>query len=215
MGKNLSQPKAPAPLWRKPTQERSRQRVEEILQAAVALIAEGGSDNLKMREVAQRAGVPIGSLYQFFPDRNALLACLFARHLEGVHDLVRERYAGVTSLDAFIRASDGLIEDMQRLLAEPAFVDIWIAVQGSKELRHLDLAESRRDAEVIYRALRPLVGPEVSDERLETACFLICDLCGRSSYVALGMPREEGDRLVREYAEVTRAYTLSILGYTS
>ncbi|TKB29290.1 MAG: helix-turn-helix transcriptional regulator, partial [Mesorhizobium sp.] len=49
---------------RAPTQQRSRERVERMLAAAAALIAEQGSDAMRMGEVAERAGVSIGSLYQ-------------------------------------------------------------------------------------------------------------------------------------------------------
>ena len=56
---------APVAAARVPTQQRSRERVERMLAAATELIEEGGSDSMKMSEVAERAGVPIGSLALF------------------------------------------------------------------------------------------------------------------------------------------------------
>ena len=50
-------------------QQRSRERLERILAAASELIAEKGSDQVKMSELAELAGISIGSLYQYFPTR--------------------------------------------------------------------------------------------------------------------------------------------------
>jgi AcrR family transcriptional regulator len=200
------------PLWREPTQERSRQRVETILSAARHLIGEKGSEELKMREVAETARVPIGSLYQFFPDRNALLACLFAKHLGVVAETVRRHCDAVTTVEEFEVAAEKLISSLHRmLLQDPALVDIWNGIQASKAIRHLDLQDSRRNARLLFETLRRLAAPKARDDRLLQACFLICDLAGSTSRTALGMPREEGERLVREYARMARAYLRSVL----
>jgi Bacterial regulatory proteins, tetR family len=57
------------PTWKEPSQERSRERVAAVLSAARELIAEGGLASLKTGLLAERAGVPIGTIYQFFPDK--------------------------------------------------------------------------------------------------------------------------------------------------
>jgi class 3 adenylate cyclase len=79
-------------------------------------------------------------------------------------------------------------------------------------IRHLDLQDSRRNARFLFETVRRLAGPEAPDDRLLQACFLICDLAGSTRRTALGMPREEGERLVREYARMARAYLRSVLG---
>jgi AcrR family transcriptional regulator len=199
-------------LWREPTQERSRRRVEAILTAARRLIGEKGSEELKMREVAEKAGVPIGSLYQFFPDRNALLACLFARHLGVVGETVRERFDAAKTVEEFEDAAETLISSLHRMLVEdPALVDVWNGIQASKAIRYLDLQDSRRNARFLFETVRRLAGSKAPDDRLFRACFLICDLAGSTSRTALGMPREEGERLVGEYARMARAYLRSVL----
>ncbi len=202
---------AEGPLWNEPTQERSRRRVDAILAAARQLIGETGAEKLKMREVAERAGIPIGSLYQFFPDRTALLACLFSKHLGVVHAMLRERFEAATSVEQLEAAAEDLIASIYQLLVEdPALVDIWTGIQASKTIRHLDFDDSRRNAQFMFDTVRRVVGPGGSDERLWRACFLICDLAGSASRTALGLPREEGAQLIREYARMARAYLRSI-----
>src|SRR5882757_8378135 len=60
-------------------QQRSRDRLERILGVASELIAAKGSDAIKMGEVAEMAKISIGSLYQYFPDKSAIIRALAER----------------------------------------------------------------------------------------------------------------------------------------
>lgn len=64
---------------RLPVQERSAARVERMLDAAAALLDTAGYDGTTTSTIARRARVSVGSLYQFFPDRRALLQALALR----------------------------------------------------------------------------------------------------------------------------------------
>ncbi|MFE7558653.1 TetR family transcriptional regulator [Kitasatospora sp. NPDC057500] len=66
---------------RQPVQQRSQERYERILDACAALLDEAGAAALTTKEVAQRAEVPIGTLYQFFAGKEDLLAALACRNL--------------------------------------------------------------------------------------------------------------------------------------
>jgi AcrR family transcriptional regulator len=61
---------------RVPKRARGKQRVAELLEAAAAVFAEKGYEAATMTEIAARAGAPIGSLYQFFPVKEALADAL-------------------------------------------------------------------------------------------------------------------------------------------
>lgn len=71
-----------------PQQERSRRRVAALLDAAAHEFAEHGFAGSTTTAVAARAGVPIGSLYQWFPDKDALLYGLAERHLADGTDVM-------------------------------------------------------------------------------------------------------------------------------
>ena len=93
-------------LTRAPQQERSRRRVEAILDAAAAEFAERGFARATTASVAARAGVPIGSLYQWFTDKEALLHGVAERHLDDASTALLaavEEAQGAPSLDASIR----------------------------------------------------------------------------------------------------------------
>lgn len=73
-----------------PVQVRGRERFDRLLRAAAEILAEGGYEALTTNRVAERAGVPIGSLYQFFPDKQAVVAALTDRYVEEVRRLCDE-----------------------------------------------------------------------------------------------------------------------------
>jgi AcrR family transcriptional regulator len=73
---------------RPPRQERGLRRVDAILDAAAALIAEEGIAGVTMHRVARRSGTTTGSMYHFFPDRDALLRGLAERHRAALRELV-------------------------------------------------------------------------------------------------------------------------------
>ncbi|MYY19207.1 MULTISPECIES: TetR/AcrR family transcriptional regulator [unclassified Streptomyces] len=79
-----------ANLRRAPVQQRSAERLARILDAGAGLLDETGYEQLSTRAVADRAGVPIGSVYRFFPNKRALVDALAERNL----DLYAERIAG-------------------------------------------------------------------------------------------------------------------------
>jgi AcrR family transcriptional regulator len=66
---------------RQPRQQRSRYKVELILEATMRLLETGGVEHLTTNAVAATAGVSIGTLYQYFPDKRAILDALADREV--------------------------------------------------------------------------------------------------------------------------------------
>lgn len=86
-------PPAPAALRRVPVQRRSAERLTRILDACADLLDETGYEDLTTRLVAERAGVPIGSVYRFFGNKRALVDALAQRNLERYAERVTRRLA--------------------------------------------------------------------------------------------------------------------------
>ncbi|MET7440873.1 helix-turn-helix domain-containing protein, partial [Streptomyces sp. NPDC005568] len=79
------------PLRRAPVQRRSAERLTRILDACAELLDEVGYDGLSTRAVAQRAGVPIGSVYRFFGNKRAMADALAQRNLDRYVERVTAR----------------------------------------------------------------------------------------------------------------------------
>ena len=69
---------------KKPAQKRSAVTVDAIFEATIQVLLANGFEKATTIQVAQRAGVSVGSLYQYFPNKAALLAALVRRHIEQV-----------------------------------------------------------------------------------------------------------------------------------
>ncbi|MFE4975908.1 TetR family transcriptional regulator [Kitasatospora sp. NPDC056651] len=108
------------PARRRPVQQRSQERYGRILDACAGLLDEVGATALTTKEVAQRAQVPIGTLYQFFAGKEDLLAALATRNLD--HYLQR--------LDARLAASAPVGPALFTDLAVEEFVAMKRAVPG-------------------------------------------------------------------------------------
>ena len=70
-----------------PIQERGEKRVAELLQAAAAIFAEVGFEAATMSDIAERAGASIGSLYQFFPNKEAVTRAVMNRNYQALKEL--------------------------------------------------------------------------------------------------------------------------------
>jgi AcrR family transcriptional regulator len=72
---------------KKPQQRRSRVTIDTIFEAAIQVLLANGLDRITTIQIADRAGVSVGSLYQYFPNKNALLAAIVKRHVGEVVDI--------------------------------------------------------------------------------------------------------------------------------
>src|SRR3954463_16635055 len=74
-----------------PTQARSRERVADVLKATASLLGEVGYDGLSTNLVAERAKVPVGSIYQFFETKDDIVAALVEQFQGSILRLASEQ----------------------------------------------------------------------------------------------------------------------------
>jgi AcrR family transcriptional regulator len=91
---------------RRPKQRRSRQTVEAVLDAVVRLLKRGGSKTITTNRIAEVAGVSIGSVYQYFPDKRAIFTALHQRHVDQIDRMVQTKLVehAASSIEELVRA---------------------------------------------------------------------------------------------------------------
>jgi AcrR family transcriptional regulator len=198
----MSDADAPA-ARRTPTQARSRERLERIQAAACELIARTGSDQVKMSEVAALAGISIGSLYQYFPDKAALIRSLAERYNIESRRCIEAALAEVSDLPSLLKAFDALVDVyLDVVMAEPVMRDIWSGMQADKQLMALQLAESRVQGALLADAMRK-VHPSLAAGRIERCAFLVWELGEAAVRLAITVEPEEGKALVEVYKRMS------------
>jgi len=190
---------------RAPTQKRSRERVENILKAACDLISASGSDTMKMGELAEKAGVSIGSLYQYFPDKASIIHALAQRYNEESQHCIDEALAEVATERDLIVAFDKLIDTYYALfLAEPVICDIWTGTQADKTLRDMELDVSRANAQSLTRAILRIRHNDGDASTFAARCLLIMYTGESTMRLAISVPAREGREIISSYKRMAR-----------
>jgi len=158
-----------------------------------------------MSDVASRAGISIGSLYQYFPDKAALIRQLAERYQAENRRCVVEALASVETLDALRERFNSLVDTCYTLVRqEPVFRDIWSGMQADKTLMALELAESRACGEILAQAVHR-VRPDADPEGLAARCFLIWQLGEATFRLAVTVDPNEGAVYVETYKRMSWA----------
>jgi AcrR family transcriptional regulator len=111
---------------RVPQQSRSRDRVVRILDAAAGLVCEEGVEALSTRGIAERAEIPVASLYQYFADKDEILLALVERDIEAMDAQVAHDIGELSVLSVRNVVSTTMDASVKVYLQRPAFVTIWL-----------------------------------------------------------------------------------------
>lgn len=194
---------------KRPQQERSIQRVDAILSIAARLIAEKGVGAMKMTELAAAAGIPIGSVYQYFPDKAAIVRALLDRHSNVIQRKVEEAFAAVTSLDHAVELVCGMIDwYYNEFRSDPAYLGVWLGTDIDRDILQLNVQHSNRVAEIFLVSIQPFL-PAESRIDLKARSQLFSHLIGASVRLAIMSDDEMARRMLHEWKQVIRARLLA------
>lgn len=193
------------PLRRVPVQGRSLARVHRMLDACAELVDQVGYDGLSTTLLAERAGVAIGSVYQFFPDKRAIVAALTQRSLEAYLERLSLRIAD----DAVANWWDAVDAAMDEYIAMhrnvPGFRTLHF---GDVVDRHL-LDDDRDNNAVIVEQLGELLVTQfgVPDQpRIKFALAIAVETADALTKFAFRRDPDGDDTVLTEAKELIRDY---------
>lgn len=179
-----------APPRREPRQERSKQTVEAVLEAVRVVARREGAGAVTTNRIAEAAGVSIGTLYQYFPDKHAIFTALHQRHVEQVRAVIERALAAHgASVDEFSRV---LVEGLSDLHA------------ADPELHELVTAEVPEGPMSFRDALRDVFERVTTSERMlfvlpNMVEALVHGVAQRPPLISLESAKEEAVRTVLGY----------------
>ncbi|HEY4350972.1 MAG TPA: TetR/AcrR family transcriptional regulator [Paraburkholderia sp.] len=186
---------------RVPQQERAARRVEAFLDAAAETITERGFEAATMTEIAERAGASIGSVYQYFPNKDALVFALRTRY----GDTMDAQWSALTASADGLAVAE-LVERLFALLVEfmdthPAYLPLLSVSLNFKRDAAVRNRLRKRFAELFQR-YQPALPADDAFRVAEVALQVVKSMS--PLYIA-AKPKERA-ALIREYKAVLTAY---------
>ncbi len=182
-----------------PIQARSAQRVAHILDVASKLISEVGYDRATTNDIAKLAGVPIGSLYQYFPNKHALLHALSTRYLSQLRDYFVEQKIITDSIQLHEFLSSIIDTLVEFRKSHRSFKQMFLGIYMNNEVSIAAKTMNEEFRQIILKKLE-IEKPELSAKRRERVSYVLFGMI-RSVFVYLSVI---DDTMWKEMKEETK-----------
>ena len=177
-----------------PAQQRSRERFERILACAAEVMVEKGSEAFRMSDIVERTGIAFGSLYQYFPDKTAIIGTLAERYNRIGHDCVRRDLADLHKIGDLHAVLCSITDSYyQMFLDEPVMRDIWQATQADRALQKLDEEDGAFLAGLLAETLHR-IAPRYAAASLAAFAQIAMILIAAAVRYAITLPPNEAKR---------------------
>ena len=189
-----------------PVQARSAASVDAILEATIQVLLQVGKERLTTTRVALRAGVSVGTLYQYFPNKSALLKAVLKRHLDEVTEAIErvcQEQRG-SSLDQMATAliTRFLEAKMRDAKTSVALYAVSSDVDGAKIVQEMGIRSNLAVAGMLKTAREELNGdPQLVASMLQSVMVGVSRRLLES-----GAPEEQFDVVRRETIFLVCAY---------
>jgi AcrR family transcriptional regulator len=181
---------------RQPGQQRSRERVEHILDVAAEMIARDGIAATSMSGLAKAAKVSLPSIYRYFPNKQAILHTLLERTATRVRTLMLESVGDISSTEQALAGMTVAMRAYWQLYRDdPTFAGIWAAAAAVPELVQQDIEDTRRTGALLAEAFRDAVSPAMAPH-LEVLGFMCAHLASSSVRLAAQLEPTDADVVI-------------------
>ncbi|GAC1380976.1 MAG: TetR/AcrR family transcriptional regulator [Marmoricola sp.] len=195
---------------RRPAQERSRVKFDQLLAASRELLLEVGFESFTCEEVAVRAGVPIGTLYQFFANKYVIVCELDRVDAIGVREELAALAAQLPTLD-WLMLLDRLLDHVAELWRrDPSRRAVWHAVQSTPATRATAAVTERELAADVARVLAPLTPNTPRDRRR-----IVAEVIVHVAYSMLNFSVRDGQEHAEAIIELKRLLSAYLLAAES
>ncbi|WP_338776899.1 TetR/AcrR family transcriptional regulator [Streptomyces sp. DG1A-41] len=195
-------------LRRAPVQRRSAERLTRILDACADLLDEVGYDALSTRAVAQRAGVPIGSVYRFFGNKRQMVDALAQRNLERFSERVTQRLREAGD-GGWREAMDAVLDEyLEMKRTAPGFSLVDFGNQIPVGARQAE--PNHRVADRLTELLSGYLERE-PDEELRRIFLIAVETADTLVHLAFRIAPEGDRKIIEEMREMLRAYLARVL----
>jgi AcrR family transcriptional regulator len=181
--------------------------VNQILDVAEQMFIAEGYSAATTNAIAARAKVPIGSLYQFFPDKAAILQALALRYGEMLHQRFMELDPDEMTQFPLERYVDQLIDATDQFFTDyPGYHAIFMQVQGTMpELEEIEAVADAQLIEDLAMSLSQRYG-ELEPVDYEAIAFVLVKATGTLLWLSLSQEAIFRQRLVAETKRLTLSY---------
>lgn len=155
-----------------PRQPRSRATVSVILDAAIRVLDREGLEALTTSRVAEVAGVSVGTLYQYFAHRDAIIDALQDRELERAGDMLERVLKNPNDASDREVASAVLAELLKLYRAAPALHRV-LAIDGLRYTTPERVLAFDARSVALVKAFLSMARPRIRDTNLEAAAFVV------------------------------------------
>ncbi|OUD00756.1 TetR/AcrR family transcriptional regulator [Streptomyces swartbergensis] len=195
-------------LRRAPVQRRSAERLTRILDACAGLLDEVGYDALSTRAVAQRAGVPIGSVYRFFGNKRQMVDALAQRNLERFSERVTQRLREADD-GGWREAMDAVLDEyLEMKRTAPGFSLVDFGNQIPVGARQAE--PNHRVADRLTELLSGYLERE-PDEELRRVFLIAVETADTLVHLAFRVAPDGDEKIIEEMREMLRAYLARVL----
>lgn len=189
------------------SQERSKATVDTLLAATARVLVKEGYDHASTNKIADAAGVSIGSLYQYFPSKEALVAAVIERHNNGMLEIVRESAMRVAQLPLQEAARELVGVMIQAHRVDPKLHRVLVEqIPRVGSMEHIEKIDE--EALALVRAYLEAHRDEVGVADLDLAAFLAVGTVEAMTHIAV-LRRPEllsDDRFIDEVANLVVRY---------